>query len=100
MKFKLSLSLLFILITSINVISQNRKPSVQRVALSDGLVAYYPFEENSKDYTGNKNTGIDKENVYYNTGFLGNSADFTANLENNRIEILASNTKVCSFNRE
>ena len=92
MKFKLSLSLLFILITSINVISQNRKPSVQRVALSDGLVAYYPFEENSKDYTGNKNTGIDKENVYYNTGFLGNSANFTANLENNRIEILASNS--------
>ncbi|MEY5048530.1 MAG: hypothetical protein RLZZ175_1889 [Bacteroidota bacterium] len=92
MKFKLSLSLLFILITSINVISQNRKPSDQRVALSDGLVAYYPFEENSKDYTGNENTGIDKENVYYNTGFLGNSADFTANLENNRIEILASNS--------
>lgn len=42
----------------------------------DGLVAYYPFEGNALDVSGNDNNGTEKGGVTYTNGVLGQAASF------------------------
>lgn len=44
--------------------------------LSDGLVAYYPFEGNAKDVSGNNNDGTEYGDLQYKMGIEGESASF------------------------
>jgi cysteine-rich repeat protein len=44
---------------------------------SNGLIAYYPFDENANDYSGNGNNGI-VNNATLVEGVIGNAYDFNA----------------------
>jgi len=45
-------------------------------ALSDGLVAYYPFNENANDESGNAHHGSENGGLTYSSGVVGMSASF------------------------
>ncbi len=49
---------------------------VGQTGLNDGLVAYYPFENNTKDSSGNNNDGKVYGNVSYVRGVIGMAAKF------------------------
>jgi hypothetical protein len=45
--------------------------------LNDGLVAYYPFNGNAKDESGNGNNGRENGGIkYVNNGVVGTAASF------------------------
>jgi len=44
--------------------------------LSDGLVAYYPFDGNANDESGNGNDGTENGGLSYGTGVSGQAASF------------------------
>jgi len=44
--------------------------------LNDGLVAYYPFDGNAQDMSGNSNHGMEYGGVGYTTGKIGQAAQF------------------------
>lgn len=44
--------------------------------LSSGLMAYYPFDGNANDASGNNNNGIEYGNLQYKMGISGESASF------------------------
>ncbi len=44
--------------------------------LSDGLMAYYPFDGTAEDLSGNNNDGIEEGGVVYKMGVKGESAGF------------------------
>src|SRR6478736_294265 len=46
------------------------------VSTKVGLVAYYKFDSNSNDYSGDTHNGIDANISYANVGKVGNSATF------------------------
>lgn len=69
MKFKITLTLLALLITTFNAFSQQTrisKKSSLRTNATDGLVAYYPFDENEKDFSGFGNNANSNQNVLFN----------------------------------
>ena len=49
---------------------------VAQADLDDGLVAYYPFDGNAVDSTGNGNDGLEVDGVSYNEGISNQSASF------------------------
>ncbi len=51
-------------------------PAIARADLNDGLVAYYPFDGDAKDYSGNGNDGTEYGNVVYETGVIGLGVKF------------------------
>ena len=59
--------LLFVLIAGIPIASGE---------LSDGLVAYYPFDGNATDISGNTNDGTEYGGVEYTMGVEGSAASF------------------------
>ncbi|OQX02287.1 MAG: hypothetical protein BWK80_58200 [Desulfobacteraceae bacterium IS3] len=44
--------------------------------IRDGLVAWYPFDEDSQDKSGNQNHGVAKGNLTYVSGKIGQAAKF------------------------
>lgn len=54
----------------------------------DNLVAYYKFDSNSNDFSGNIHNGVDFGTNYTNTGKVGNSVTLTSGTD--RIEISQS----------
>ncbi|QQS54829.1 MAG: LamG domain-containing protein [Candidatus Competibacteraceae bacterium] len=44
--------------------------------LADGLVAYYPFDGNANDQSGNNNHGIENGGIQYQPGISGNAVKF------------------------
>jgi hypothetical protein len=44
--------------------------------IKDGLVAWYPFDEDSQDKSGNQNHGVAKGNLTYASGKFGQAAKF------------------------
>jgi len=44
--------------------------------INSGLVAYYPFDGNSNDSSGNENHGIENGDITYTSGKLGQAASF------------------------
>jgi PKD repeat protein len=59
---------------------------------ADGLVAYYPFNGNALDKSGNGNDGVEKNGVSYITGKNGKSAWFDG--RNDYIEIIPKSNYV------
>ncbi|MCX6159103.1 MAG: hypothetical protein NTY74_14075 [Ignavibacteriae bacterium] len=55
---------------SINDLSNNTF-SITNLILGNGLIAYYPFEGNGNDYSGNGNNGIIVNNCTFDEGILG-----------------------------
>jgi hypothetical protein len=53
--------------------------SVGLADLSDGLVAYYPFNGNTNDESGNGNNGIEHGGITYTTGIYGQAISFSGN---------------------
>jgi len=52
-------------------------PQVQAAqGLNDGLVAYYPFDENANDASGNGNHGTVNGTIEYVEGYIGQAAKF------------------------
>ena len=49
---------------------------IASASLSDGLVAYYPFNGNADDESGNGNNGTPHGEVSYVDGVIGNAASF------------------------
>ena len=50
--------------------------SSSSVDLDRGLVAYYPFDGDASDQSGNANDGIENNSVTYTTGISGQAASF------------------------
>ncbi len=50
--------------------------------LNNGLVAYYPFDDTAKDYSGNKHHGTIIGNVSFGEGKIGNAASFKSYVKN------------------
>ncbi len=48
----------------------------QCLDLNKGLVAYYPFDGNAKDYSGNGNDGVEHGGITYVDGVIGKAAKF------------------------
>jgi len=44
--------------------------------LNDGLVAYYPFDGNAQDPSGNGHNGTENAGVTYTMGVIGSAASF------------------------
>ncbi|MCK5231891.1 MAG: hypothetical protein KAR13_16585, partial [Desulfobulbaceae bacterium] len=44
--------------------------------LTNGLVAYYPFDGNASDQSGNNNHGVENGGIQYKQGISGDSASF------------------------
>ena len=59
-------------------------------SLSKGLVAYYKFEGNAKDSSGNGNDGVEHGGVSYSDGVIGQASSFDG--VDDWIEIIQSNT--------
>lgn len=58
-----------------------------RPLITDGLVAYYPFDGDVKDYSGNGYDGKWNGNAQYNTGKVGQAAKFIERDYNQFIEL-------------
>lgn len=63
------------LVTAVLVLSSQ----VASADVTNGLVAYYPFEGNAKDATGNGHDGVPSGNVGYAAGVFGQAAVFHGN---------------------
>lgn len=50
--------------------------SVVYADLTDGLAAYYPFDGNADDQSGNNNNGVEYGGIQYKQGIIGDSASF------------------------
>ncbi len=48
----------------------------KQIALEEGLVAYYRFEGNAKDSSGNEHDGVEYGGVTYTSGIIGQAANF------------------------
>lgn len=64
--------------------------------LNDGLVAYYPFDGNAEDASGNENDGIERGSLNYVTGKIGQAAQFDG--INNYVEV--ANSPSLELNRQ
>lgn len=53
--------------------------SDQQNTISGNLVAYYPFDGDFKDYSGNNNNGTPKGDIKFVNGIIGKGAYFTKN---------------------
>lgn len=49
---------------------------VKPIDLEDGLVAYYPFDGDANDYSGNGHNGVENGGVTYSNGPIGRSVNF------------------------
>jgi Concanavalin A-like lectin/glucanases superfamily len=49
---------------------------VAHADLTDGLVAYYPFDGNANDQSGNNNNGVEYGGIQYKQGIIGDAASF------------------------
>ncbi len=54
----------------------NDQTKKDQVNVSDGLVAYYPFEGNARDSSGHENHGIAHGGIKYEKGVIGKAAKF------------------------
>ncbi len=52
------------------------EPKNAQPSLTDGLIAYFPFDENFKDYSGNKNHGRPSNGPKLAKGAIGSAASF------------------------
>ncbi len=58
--------------------------------LADGLMAYYPFDGNADDMSGNRNDGKQYGGVQYKLGIIGQSAGFDG--IDDYIQVISSTT--------
>jgi hypothetical protein len=50
--------------------------------LEEGLVAYYPFDDNANDYSGNGHNGVKNGTINYASGAVGKAINFDGNYQN------------------
>lgn len=50
--------------------------NLSELGITDGLAAYFPFDSNAKDYSGNKNNGVLINSPVISNGVKGNGYDF------------------------
>ena len=58
------------------VINTGNNDKSDKVMPEDGLVAYYPFDGNTKDYSGFQNNGTPQQYAEYTTGVVGKAFKF------------------------
>jgi hypothetical protein len=63
-------------LSEIEVRELNQEQSYESVNLNNGLIAYYEFENNANDSSGNRNHGTENGGLRYSEGIIGNSAKF------------------------
>jgi hypothetical protein len=68
------------------------------IILTEGLVAYYPFDGDAKDISGNGNNGIKNGDVGYVEGVIGKAAKFSG--ISNPGHIRVPNSPSIQFNNE
>lgn len=62
------------------------------INLNNGLVAYYPFDGNANDLSGNENNGVEYGGVSYSDGVIGGAIKFGGINNPAHIKILNNNT--------
>jgi hypothetical protein len=50
--------------------------------VKDGLVAYFPFDGDTTDYSGNGNSGISHGSIHFESGVVGNAVAFNGDMAN------------------
>ncbi|MCG8696660.1 MAG: hypothetical protein MI922_01295, partial [Bacteroidales bacterium] len=65
--------------------------------LNRGLVAYYPFNGNANDSSGNSNHGIEHSNEEYKTGVIGLAHDFNGTSDYIQLTNTLDNTNGLTF---
>jgi hypothetical protein len=68
---------------------------ITHAGLSDGLVAYYPFNGNANDESGNSHNGTESGGVTYGEGVIGRAANFDG--KDDRIKVSNLNLEFTDF---
>jgi hypothetical protein len=83
--------LLFVLAISVLLLGVS---ALGWAGINDGLVAYYPFEDDATDVSGNGNNGVPSVGIIYTNGIVGQAASFDGS---NYIDV-QENTNLDGFN--
>ncbi len=82
---------------------QTPAPNSTVLSLRNGLIAYYPFDGNTSDLSGNGNDGVSNGPAYNQSGIVGGAYSFTGGISTgiilNSVINFSSNSTVCFWNK-